>query len=76
MVRLQPLAQPRHDIGDYRNFSNLVQAAFGQRRKTIANSLKSMLDRASITACDIDPGLRAENLALADFAKLSRACPQ
>jgi len=51
-----------------------VQAAFGQRRKTIANSLKSILDRDSIAGCDIDPGLRAENLTVADFATLSRAC--
>jgi 16S rRNA (adenine1518-N6/adenine1519-N6)-dimethyltransferase len=49
-----------------------VQSAFGQRRKTISNSLKSILDRETIIACEIDPGLRAENLAISDFAKLSR----
>ena len=74
VIRLLPLDQPRHDVGDYATFSGIVQSAFGQRRKTISNSLKMKLDRKTITACGIDPGLRAENLALSDFAKLSRAC--
>ena len=72
VVRLSPHAEPEHAIGDYAIFSDIVQSAFGQRRKTISNSLKSMLDRDAISACGIDPGLRAENLALADFATLSR----
>ena len=74
LVRLLPLDQPRHDVGDYVTFSGIVQSAFGQRRKTISNSLKMTLDRETIVACGIDPGLRAENLALSDFANLSRAC--
>jgi 16S rRNA (adenine1518-N6/adenine1519-N6)-dimethyltransferase len=76
VVRLEPYSRPEHDIGDYALFANLVQSAFGQRRKTISNSLKSIIDRDAISACGIDPGLRAENLAIADFARLSRSlCP-
>lgn len=74
LVRLLPLERPQHDVGDYATFSGIVQSAFGQRRKTISNSLKKILDRDAIKACGIDPGLRAENLALSDFANLSRAC--
>ena len=73
VIRLEPYAQPQYQIGDYAVFSALVQAAFGQRRKTLSNSLKSMLDREALDACGIDPGLRAENLAIADFARLSQA---
>jgi len=73
VIRLQPYARPQCEIGDYAVFSELVQTAFGQRRKTLSNSLKPMLDREAIGACGIDPGLRAENLAIADFACLSRA---
>jgi 16S rRNA (adenine1518-N6/adenine1519-N6)-dimethyltransferase len=76
VIRLEPYPEPQHEIGDYAVFSKLVQAAFSQRRKTVANSLKSLLDRAAIAACGIDPGLRAENLAIADFARLSRAASQ
>jgi 16S rRNA (adenine1518-N6/adenine1519-N6)-dimethyltransferase len=76
VVRLIPLNGPRHDVGDYNRFSSIVKAAFSQRRKTLSNSLKSVLDRKTIIACEIDPGLRAENLGVADFAKLSRASSQ
>jgi len=76
VIRLLPFAEPEHDIGDYGVFSKIVQSAFGQRRKTISNSLKSVVDRETILHCGIDPGLRAENLNIADFAKLSRACNQ
>jgi len=73
VIRLRPYPQPQHEIGDYTVFSGLVQAAFGQRRKTLSNSLKAILDREAISACGIDPGLRAENLEIAEFACLSRA---
>ncbi len=71
VIRLRPLDPPRADLGDAANFSAVVQAAFGQRRKTVANSLKSLIDRDTIIDCGIDPGLRAENLGIAEFAKLS-----
>lgn len=74
VLRLLPLDEPAEDVGDYATFSSIVQTAFGQRRKTIANSLKALIPRQTIIANDIDPGLRAENLTLADFAKLSRTC--
>ena len=73
VIRLIPYSSPQHDVGDYATFSKIVQAAFSQRRKTISNSLKPVLDRETIITCEIDPGLRAENLGIADFARLSRA---
>jgi 16S rRNA (adenine1518-N6/adenine1519-N6)-dimethyltransferase len=76
VIRLRPLPEPEYDVGNYEVFSALVQTAFGQRRKTISNSLKPLMDRALIIACGIDPGLRAQNLRLADFARLSRALKQ
>lgn len=73
VIRLLPLDKPEYDVGDYQHFSKIVQTAFSQRRKTISNSLKSLLDRDTIINCGIDPRMRAENLALSDYAKLSRA---
>jgi 16S rRNA (adenine1518-N6/adenine1519-N6)-dimethyltransferase len=74
VIRMTPLDTPAYDVGDQARFSKIVQLAFGQRRKTIANSLKSQFTREGIIACDIDPGLRAENLSIGDFARLSRTC--
>jgi 16S rRNA (adenine1518-N6/adenine1519-N6)-dimethyltransferase len=73
VIRMTPLPAPEHDFGDETMFAAIVQTAFSQRRKTISNSLKPLLSRETIIACDIDPRLRAENLSIGDFAKLSRA---
>lgn len=76
VVRMLPLPAPRHDHGDDAVFAGIVQAAFGQRRKTIANSLKSLVSRELFERCGIDPGLRAENLDIGDYACLSKACSE
>lgn len=76
VIRLLPFTTPKYDVGNYSIFTKIVQSAFSQRRKTISNSLKTTIDRETISACNIDPGLRAENLAIEDFAKLSKACIQ
>lgn len=58
-------------------FTGLVQAAFGQRRKTLRNSLGAAWGRgAALVALEeagIDPGERAERLSLADFTRLHHA---
>ena len=65
--------------GDPAAIFRCVRAAFGQRRKTLANALTTgypELGRdavaAAIAACGIDPAARGETLALADFAALAR----
>ena len=56
-----------------------ARAAFCQRRKTLRNSLAAGLGaakaptEAAIVAAGLDPGARAETLALADFAALGSA---
>jgi 16S rRNA (adenine1518-N6/adenine1519-N6)-dimethyltransferase len=70
VVRLTPHAQPLQ-IGDPRHFATVVGAAFSQRRKTLRNSLRPFLDADDIAAAGIDPGLRAEVLAPAEFVALS-----
>ena len=73
IIRLHPHPQPVADIGDFTLFSNIVRTAFGQRRKTIVNALKTRVEPELFDACHIDKNLRAENLTLSDFACLSRA---
>ena len=76
IVRLEPLKEPAVDAGSFDNFKRLVTAAFSKRRKTLRNCLKDLLDADQILACDIDPGLRAEQLSLSQFAALARSLPQ
>ncbi|MFZ5594342.1 MAG: 16S rRNA (adenine(1518)-N(6)/adenine(1519)-N(6))-dimethyltransferase RsmA [Pseudomonadota bacterium] len=73
VVRLVPHAAPPVEVASRANFSRLVAQAFSQRRKTLRNTLKGLLTGEQIRAQDIDPGLRAEVLSLAQFARLSNA---
>lgn len=56
-------------------FAKLVAAAFSQRRKTLRNALRALLDATAIAACDVDPGARPETLSPAQFARLAAAVP-
>ena len=50
----------------------MVSKAFNQRRKTLRNSLKGVLDDQQIANANVDPKLRAENLSVDDFVRLSK----
>lgn len=69
--RLEPHAQPPCEIVDWAVFSDLVNQAFSQRRKTLRNCLKGLLDAATIESLGIDPGIRPEQLDLNAFARLA-----
>ena len=45
----------------------VVASAFSQRRKTLRNTLGGMLSAAEFEQIGIDPGRRAETLAVEDF---------
>lgn len=57
-----------YSISDKRKFTILVKAAFGQRRKTLRNALKSLLDAEALKDPIMDK--RAEQLPVADFVRL------
>jgi 16S rRNA (adenine1518-N6/adenine1519-N6)-dimethyltransferase len=73
VVRLMPRAQPLPC--DRRLLERVVEAAFGQRRKMLRQSLKSLgVDApALLTAAAIDPTARAEDIPVEGFVGLARA---
>jgi 16S rRNA (adenine1518-N6/adenine1519-N6)-dimethyltransferase len=71
VVRLRPSASPRFAIGGGGALRTVVTAAFSQRRKTLRNGLKGLLTAAQIESCGIDPALRPEAVAPAEFGRLS-----
>jgi 16S rRNA (adenine1518-N6/adenine1519-N6)-dimethyltransferase len=71
VVRLVPRARGQIGIADRVLFARLVREAFGQRRKTLRNALSSLCDADRIQSAGINPGLRAEQLAVSDFIHLS-----
>lgn len=58
---------------DITRLEQVVKLAFNQRRKTLSNSLRSILTAQQLEALNINPRLRAENLSLEDFVRISNA---
>jgi 16S rRNA (adenine1518-N6/adenine1519-N6)-dimethyltransferase len=52
-------------------FAKVVLAAFGQRRKTLRNTLKGLLDDTGFSELNIDSQLRAENLSVSQFVAIA-----
>lgn len=71
IVRIIPLPASEMQVRNEKLFAEIVAAAFGQRRKTLRNTLRSYLDEAAFEKLGIDAQLRAENLAVAEFAQVT-----
>ncbi|MDK9721475.1 MAG: 16S rRNA (adenine(1518)-N(6)/adenine(1519)-N(6))-dimethyltransferase RsmA [Rhodospirillales bacterium] len=72
VVRLTPKLQT--EPADFTLFERVTAAAFGQRRKMLRSSLKSLGDAETLLAqAGIDPTARAEEIGYAGFAALARA---
>lgn len=72
VVRMIPKAKEEVPSVDFELFSSVVANAFSQRRKTIRNALSALLSSEEISACDVDPGARAEALPLDAFVRLAQ----
>lgn len=72
VVRLLPRATP--DICDRRMLERVTESAFGQRRKMLRQSLKSLgVDPSLLTAAaDIDSTRRAETVPVSGFVAMAR----
>ncbi len=82
VIQLKVRPQPAVDTPDEAGFFKLIRAAFGQRRKTVANAAsaglglpKARLMEALETA-GLSPLARPEQLTLEDFLELQKALAQ
>ncbi len=78
VLRLDLRSEPAVKAKDEAMFFRCVKAGFGQRRKTLSNSLKMTgfpAERiaAALDEAGIDPKRRAETLSLQEFADLANA---
>jgi len=79
VIHLRVRRAPPVQVEDPERLRVVVLAAFGQRRKSLANALASGLGiqtegaRAMCAAAGVDAGRRAETLSLAEFARLAQA---
>ncbi|HAJ54674.1 MAG TPA: 16S rRNA (adenine(1518)-N(6)/adenine(1519)-N(6))-dimethyltransferase, partial [Lactobacillus sp.] len=73
-------SEPLADVTNPDSFDRLVRGAFASRRKTLWNNLVALFGkenkpaiRTALAAANIAPETRAEQLAIADFARLDTA---
>jgi 16S rRNA (adenine1518-N6/adenine1519-N6)-dimethyltransferase len=71
VVNLVPRADPLP--ADVRILGRVTEAAFGQRRKMLRQSLKSLGGERLLESTGIDPTRRAETLDVAEFVALANA---
>ncbi|ESX25230.1 MULTISPECIES: 16S rRNA (adenine(1518)-N(6)/adenine(1519)-N(6))-dimethyltransferase RsmA [unclassified Mesorhizobium] len=71
VVHLVPRASPLST--DVKKLGRVTEAAFGQRRKMLRQSVKSLGGEALLTRAGIDPTRRAETLSVEEFVRLTNA---
>jgi len=71
IVRMTPRDSSTRIVKNEALFSQIVTAAFSQRRKTLRNTLQQHLTASDFSALGIDSGLRAENLSVEEFAAIA-----
>ncbi len=81
VIRLTVRKTPPCPVRDEKVLFRLIRAGFGQRRKTLLNSLGSAgygkdVLAAAFAAAEVSPTARAEQLTLAQFAALADALTQ
>jgi 16S rRNA (adenine1518-N6/adenine1519-N6)-dimethyltransferase len=76
IVRIIPLPVNQVRVLNQPLFAEVVAAAFGQRRKTLRNTLRSYLQEADFEILAINSQLRAENLDVAAFTNIANYLDQ
>ena len=76
IVRLKPWKQPPCTTVDPAQLEILVRTAFSQRRKTVQNSLKKILDKSQFEALSIDGSRRPETLSLEEYVTICNSLEQ
>ncbi len=78
VIKLLPRSKPLVPKNWEKQFFNVVHAAFGQRRKTLSNSLSHGLNlekekiNRTLQTCGISTSERAEKLSISDFLNITK----
>ncbi len=73
VARLTVLPEPRFAVPAA--FGVVVARAFSQRRKTLRNSLRGLIDAPAMLEAGLDPAARPETLSAEQFARLAALAP-
>ena len=72
VIYLRPINTVQVDATTVQEFSKLVRVAFGNRRKTLKNSLAGIVSSDVFKISGIDESLRAQNLSVDNFMQLAQ----
>ena len=75
VLSINPLKKPRYEV-NLKTFEKITMLAFGQRRKMLRTSLKTIGGSELLKKADIDETKRPENLSTKDFCNLSNTYDQ
>jgi len=70
VIRISPLKKPRFNV-NLGTFEKVIKHAFGNRRKTLRQSLKLLGGVKLLEISSVNNSLRAENLSLKDYCNIS-----
>jgi 16S rRNA (adenine1518-N6/adenine1519-N6)-dimethyltransferase len=73
IVRLTPYETLPLPADDLSCLQNVVRTAFNQRRKTLKNSLRSLITATELEALSMDINARPETLSLAEYVMIANA---
>ncbi len=73
IIRLTPHQKPPVVVNDLELLNKVITQAFSQRRKTLRNALRTIMDEMQLAALEIDPTRRPETLSLEEFSRISNA---
>ena len=71
IVRLTPYSEPPFPATNLDTLATLLRTAFNLRRKTLRNSLKTLMPREQMEALEVDLQARPETLSLEQFVDIS-----
>lgn len=77
VIRLMPMDEPAVNVRNEKVLFECVKNGFGQRRKTLVNSLTGTCGKdkeaikSALENCGIDPARRAETLTIEEFGRIA-----
>ncbi len=71
VIRMTPRQKREPAAVDEALFARIVTTAFSQRRKTLRNTLRNVLEISDFEALSINPSARAETLSVSDFVRIA-----
>lgn len=76
IVQLTPRAEDTLDRSLSKPLLQVVTAAFSQRRKTLRNSLSTLVNEEQLQQLGIDPKVRAEVVSISDYLNIAKCVAQ